>query len=273
MKKGFTLRYAPHFGMFRESAGEKLTDQLKFAAEAGFTAFEDNQMPRRPVATQAEIAAEMDRLGMEMGVFVGASSFQEVTFAGDDASARESVLADISNAVEVAKRVNVKWCTVVPGLYDLKLDWDYQTVNVIDLLQRCCEICEKSGLIMVLEPLNRLTNHPRVFLAKASQAYLICKAVDHPCCKILYDIYHQQITEGNLIPNIERSYSEIAYFQVGDNPGRKEPTTGEINYGKVFQFIHEKGYRGLVGMEHGNSQPGRDGEQAVIDAYRQCDPS
>lgn len=272
MKGSFNIRYAPHFDMFRQSAGERLTDQLKFAADAGFIAFEDNGMPRRSIATQAEIAAEMDRLGMEMGVFVASASFQEVTFAGNDASARDSVLADMNNAVEVAKRVNAKWCTVVPGLYDLKLDWDYQTVNVIDLLQRCCEVCEKSGLIMVLEPLNRLTNHPRVFLAKTSQAYLICKAVNHPCCKILYDIYHQQITEGNLIPNIEQSLSEIAYFQSGDNPGRKEPTTGEINYGNVFRFIHEMGYRDLVGMEHGNSKPGLEGEQAVIDAYHQCDP-
>ena len=273
MKEDFTLKYAPHFGMFRQSAGEKLTDQLKFAADVGFTSFEDNQMPKRPIATQAEIAAEMDRLDMEMGVFVAIASFQEVTFAGNDTSVRDSILADMSKAVEVAERVNAKWCTVVPGLYDLKLDWDYQTVNVIDLLQRCCEVCEKSGLIMVLEPLNRLTNHPRVFLAKTSQAYLICKAVDHPCCKILYDIYHQQITEGNLIPNIEQSFSEIAYFQSGDNPGRKEPNTGEINYSNVFRFIHEKGYGDLVGMEHGNSKPGLEGEQAVIDAYRQCDPS
>ena len=266
-KQKFNLKYAPHFGMFESSAGEDLVDQLRFAADHGFTAWEDNRMPRRDISTQEAVAHEMDRLDMEMGVFVATASFSEVTFAGTDGAAREAVLADMRDAVEVAKRVNTRWCTVVPGLYDLKLAWDYQTANVVELLKRCCEVCEETGLVMVLEPLNRLTNHPRVLLAGSPQAYMICKAVDHPCCKILFDIYHQQITEGNLIPNIDQSWSEIAYFQVGDNPGRKEPTTGEINYLNLCRHIHETGFSGLIGMEHGNSMPGKEGEQAVIDAY------
>ena len=270
-KHNFKLKYAPHFNMFKNSAGEDLVDQLKFAADVGFTAWEDNGMPKRDVPTQEKVAREMARLNLEMGVFVATGSFTDVTFAGDDAAAKEKVLADMRAAVEVAKRVNTRWCTVVPGLYDLKLAWDYQTANVIEHLKRCCEILEPSGLVMVLEPLNRLINHPRVFLAETPQAYMICEAVNHPCCKILYDIYHQQITEGNLIPNIDRAWSQIGYFQVGDTPGRKEPTTGEINYKNVFKHIHAKGWTGIVGMEHGNSQPGVEGERALIDAYAAVD--
>lgn len=270
-KTTFKLKYAPHFGMFQNSAGEDLADQLKFAADEGFTAWEDNGMPKRDVPTQEKIAKEMSRLKMEMGVFVATASFQDVTFAGTDAAQKEKVLSDMRNAVEIGKRVNAKWCTVVPGLFDLKLAWDYQTVNVIELLKQCCAICEKSGLVMVLEPLNRLANHPRVFLAEMPQSYMICKAVNHPSCKILCDLYHQQITEGNLIPNVDASYSEIGYFQCGDNPGRKEPTTGEINYRNVFKHIHGKSTQFIMGMEHGNSRPGKDGERAVIDAYRASD--
>ena len=92
-----------------------------------------------------------------------------------------------------------------------------------------------------------------------------------PSCKILFDIYHQQIHEGNLIPNIDLAWNEIAYFQCGDNPGRNEPTTGEINYFNVFRHIHAKGYKGIVGMEHGNSKDGIEGEKAVIKAYREVD--
>ena len=84
-------------------------------------------------------------------------------------------------------------------------------------------------------------------------------------------MYHQQITEGNIIPNIDKGWDEVAYFQVGDNPGRKEPTTGEMNYKNIFRHIHSKGFTGIVGMEHGNSKPGKEGEQAVIDAYAACD--
>ena len=108
-------------------------------------------------------------------------------------------------------------------------------------------------------------------MTKIPQAYQICKAVDSPSCKILNDLYHQQITEGNLIPNINMAWDEIAYFQVGDNPGRKEPTTGEINYKNVFKHIHKKGFKGIVGMEHGNSKPGKEGEEALIKAYRYSD--
>jgi hydroxypyruvate isomerase len=134
-----------------------------------------------------------------------------------------------------------------------------------------CEICEPAGLVMVLEPLNPWANHPGMFLSKIPQAYAICEAVNSPSCKILDDLYHQQITEGNLIPNIDKAWKHIAYFQLGDNPGRKEPGTGEVNYKNIFAHLHAKGFDGVVGMEHGLSTPGKEGEQKLIDAYRACD--
>jgi hydroxypyruvate isomerase len=100
---------------------------------------------------------------------------------------------------------------------------------------------------------------------------MICKAVNSPSCKIVNDIYHQQITEGNLIPNIDMAWDEIASFHLGDNPGRNEPTSGEINYKNIFKHIHQKGYDGVLCMEHGMSKRGKEGELAVIEAYRYCD--
>jgi len=270
-KNKFKLKYAPHFGMFRHSAGSDLIDQLKFMADNGFTALEDNRMGRRQVATQVAIAKEMSRLGMEMGVFVATADFKQPTFASGNKDMRDKVLADMRVAVEIAKRVNAKWCTVVPGTREHRLEPDYQTANVIDTLKRCAEICEPSGLVMVLEALNPWVNHPDLFLTKIPQGYMICKAVGSPSCKILNDLYHQQITEGNLIHNMDRAWDEIAYFQVGDNPGRKEPTTGEINYKNVFKHICQKGFKGIVGMEHGNSLPGVEGEKALIKAYVEVD--
>lgn len=263
----FKLKYAPHFGMFKEHSGTDLVDQLKFMRDQGFTALEDNGLPDRPIADQERIGKALEQLGMEMGVFVATKDFANPTFAVNKPEIREAFLKDVRNAVEVAKRVNAKWCTVVPGCHDERLDWDYQTANVIDNLRRCAEICEKTGLIMVLEPLNNRRDHPKLFLTRIAQAYAICRGVNSPTVKILYDMYHQQITEGNIIPNIDLAWSEIAYFQVGDNPGRKEPTTGEMNYRNIFRHIHAKGFKGIVGMEHGNSKPGKAGEQAVIDAY------
>ena len=71
--------------------------------------------------------------------------------------------------------------------------------------------------------------------------------------------------------NIDRNWEEIAYFQIGDNPGRNEPSTGEVNYKNIFKHLYNKGYRGVLGMEHGNASPGKDGELAVIKAYREAD--
>lgn len=267
----FKLKYAPHFGMFRHHAGEDLLDQIQFMADAGFKAFEDNNMKMREISTQEKIASKMAGLGMEMGVFVAHTiHWTEPNLASGDPDKLKEFLNEIKGSVEVAMRVNAKWMTVVPGHVDLRKDKGYQTRNVINALKRASEILEPHDLVMVLEPLN-FRDHPGLFLKKIPQAYQICKAVGSPACKILDDLYHQQIQEGNLIPNVDLAWEEIAYFQVGDNPGRKEPTTGEINYKNVFRHIHEKGYTGIIGMEHGNSKPEKEGELALIEAYATVD--
>jgi len=268
----FKLRYAPHFDMFTEHAGRDLVAQLEFMAAEGFTALEDNNMRTRPVADQERIAAAMTRLNMGMGVFVAHTiQWREADLVSGDAAKRDRFLAEVRGSVDVAKRVNATWMTVVPGHIDLQLHSEMQTANVIETLKRAAGILEPHGLVMVLEPLNTLRDHPGQFLNRIPQAYMICKAVGSPACKILFDIYHQQITEGNLIPNFNAAWDEVAYVQVGDNPGRNEPGTGEINYRNVFRHLHSRGFDGIVGMEHGNSRPARDGERAVIDAYRYAD--
>lgn len=268
----FHLKYSPHFGMFQNSAGADSIDQLKFAADHGFTGWEDNGMAGRPVEEQEKLARAMSDLGITMGVFVvNLETAWSPTLCLGPGEELDKFLAECKVAVDVAKRTNAKWMTVVPGARDGRLHMDYQTANVIEALRRASEIFEPHGLTMVLEALNPFTDHPGQFLAQSPQAFLVCRAVNSPSCKILFDIYHQQITEGNLIPNIDRCWSEIAYFQIGDNPGRNEPTSGEINYRNVFKHIHEKGYTGIMGMEHGISKPGKEGETALIEAYRWSD--
>ena len=270
-KHSFKLHYAPHIGMFAQNAGTNVVDQLNFMADEGFTAFEDNEMKNRPLAEQEAMAKTMRQRNLKMGVFVAHKIYwKEPNLASGKEAWRDEFLNDIKSSVEVARRVDAKWMTVVPGHLDLRKDMGYQMANVIESLKRASEILEPHGLIMVLEPLN-FRNHPGLFLTKSAQAYEICKAVNSPSCKILFDIYHQQIQEGNLIPNIENCWDEIAYFQIGDNPGRNEPTTGEINYKNVFKYIYNRGFEGILGMEHGNSAKGKKGERAVIEAYKETD--
>lgn len=267
----FKLHFAPHIGMFKHHAGDSIFDQIRFMADQGFTAFEDNNLKKREVDIQQKMGELLAQLNMQMGVFVGGRiKRSEPTLTTNDPDIRGAFLADIKSSVEAAKRVNATWMTVLPGRYDFRQDLGYQTANVVETFKRAAEILEPHNLVMVMEPLN-FYNHPGLFLTKIAQAYEICKTVDSPACKILFDIYHQQIQEGNIIPNIEKAWEEIGYFQIGDNPGRKEPTTGEINYKNIFKFIHEKGFNGVYGMEHGNFHKGKEGELAVIKAYREVD--
>lgn len=270
-KNKFNLNYAPHFGMFKHSAGEDLIDQLNFMADEGFTAFEDNNLKKRSISDQNKIASTLTKRNLRMGVFVAHSIYwKEPNLASGNIDKREEFLKEIRESVEVAKRVNAKWMTVVPGYKDLRLKDSYQQTNVIDSLKYACDILEPYDLTMVLEPLN-FRNHPGLFLTESPQAFEICKAINSKSCKILFDIYHQQIQEGNLIPNIDLCWDEISYFQIGDNPGRNEPTTGEINYKNIFKFIYNKGFKGILGMEHGNSVKGKIGEKQLIESYKSVD--
>ncbi len=267
--KPFNLDYAFHDGMFTHSAGKDFIDQIKYAYDKGFRSIEDNGMAGRSPEMQSKIGETLAKLGMRMGVFVVPKGGNGAnTLASKKKEHIEIFLEGCRKSVEVAKRCNAKWVTVVPGDFDRSLPLPIQTANVIEALKKGAEILEPHKLVMVLEP---LSDTPDLFLRSSTQTYEICRAVNSPSCKILYDAYHMQRNEGNLINNINLCWDEIEYFQMGDNPGRKEPTTGEINYKNIFKHIYNKGYKGIMGMEHGISKPGKEGEDRLIQAYRESD--
>jgi hydroxypyruvate isomerase len=267
---GFKLKYAPGLGLFEASAGKAPADQLKFMADQGFSAWFDNGLMGRPPAEQEALAKESQRLGLTVGPFVVYADFSVESFVIRDAAVNDMLAARFKTAVETGRRTGCRWTLAVPGRYNQRLDWDYQTANVVENLKRMAAICEPSGLVISLEPLNP-KDHPGLFLTKMAQAFQICKAVGSPSVKILDDMYHQQITEGNIIPNIDACWDELAAFHVGDSPGRREPGTGEMNYRNIFKHIHGKGYKGVLCLEHGLSRKGIEGEKALLAAYRDAD--
>ncbi len=267
----FKLKYAPSIGMFQEHAGKEIADNIRFCNDMGFRAMFDNGLMSRPPAEQEKIAGELQKYGMDLGPFVLYADFPVTSFVLNKDEIREMLVKKMKEGLEVAKRTGAKWALVVPGHYDERLHRDYQTANVIDNLRYCCDVVEPAGLTIVLEPLNTIHDHPGLFLNGIPQAYALCRAVNRPSCKIVDDVYHQQITEGNLIPNIEAAWSEIAAFHCGDNPGRNEPGTGEINFRNLFKYIHSRNYQGVICLEHGLSKKGKEGEAALIQAYRDSD--
>jgi len=268
--KPFKMNYAFHDGMFKFSAGKDFSDQIRFGYDQGFRAIEDNGMMARTPGDQEKIGNLLTKLNMSMGVFVHGFDHWPVStsLCSGNKEWRDKFLKYTREAIDVSKRCTGKLVTVVPGNYDRNIPFDYQTTNVLEALKPAAEILAPHQIVMVLEP---LSDTPDLFLRHSSQAYAICKSVNNPSCKILFDIYHMQRNEGNLIPGIDRAYDEIAYFQIGDNPGRNEPGTGEVNYKNIFKHLYHKGYRGMLGMEHGNAIPGKEGEAALIAAYREAD--
>lgn len=268
--KPFHLNYGFHDGMFKNHAGNDFVEQIKFAHSMGFRSIEDNGMMKRTPEEQTKIGDTLARLGMTMGVFVITTDnwHWKTTLTTGKQEWIDLMVKDCKQAVEVAKRCHAKHMTVVPGNYELTLSHDYQTANVIKALKIGSDILAPNNMVMVLEA---LSDNPDLFLRHSDQTFMICKAVDSPACKFLFDMYHMQRNEGDIIKNLDRTWEEIGYLQIGDNPGRNEPTTGEMNYKNIFKHIYNKGYKGVLGMEHGNSIPGKEGELALIKAYRYSD--
>ena len=270
-KAKFTLKYAPTLGMFNKNAGNDPIDNLKFIADQGFRAVYDLNLINRPPAEQEKIVNEGRKLGLEWGQF-SVKTGNGPHFVLDKQEGKDELKAKMRDALEVQKRTGINTGLILLGVVDPKLHLEYQTVNVIENLRMCCDIVGNAGLMLVMEPLNTLVNHPGVFLTRTTQAKLLCVAVNHPCCKMVNDLYHQQVTEGNLIPNLEMCWDYIGSIHLGDNPGRNEPTSGEINYKKIFKWFYDRKYDEVLSCEHGQSQPGKEGELAIIQAYREVDP-
>lgn len=268
----FSLHFAPHEGSFA-SRGDRL-EQIAFAADQGFTAWEDNEAAGRPVDEQVAMARALSSRGMTMGVFVASMpkwGQSRPILGANDGAEREAFLADIRASIDVAKRLNATRMTVVTGFLDPKVPLDIQTARVIDVMRRAGDLVAPHNIAMVMEPLNTRTNHPGVYMQSIAQGYAVARGANSPGVKILADLYHEQIQSGNLIPVLDTCWSEIGYIQFGDNPGRNEPGTGEINFTTIVRWLRAKRYAGVIGMEHGNSVKGRAGEERLIAAYRTID--
>lgn len=263
----FKLRYAPRLGLV---ANLPIPRQMEIYAENGFTAFEYNGLPNHSFSEIEQFRKKRDALKLSMGVFVINRGGWRPTSLPDK-SGHKTFLEDVRKAVEIHNIMGNECATATSGLGVPHLTFQQQTANCIEALKRAAEIVEKTKMVIVLEPLNHKVDHAGYFVTYSEHAGEIIGGVNHPQVKILFDMYHQQISEGNIINHIHQYWDLIGYFQIGDVPGRKEPLTGEMNYSNIFKAIHAKGFKGLLGGEHGLSVPGMPGLMKCFDAYRKCD--
>ncbi|MEM1046955.1 MAG: TIM barrel protein [Pseudomonadota bacterium] len=274
----FGLTFAPHLGlwspdagMFRHHAGDDPVDQIRFMADQGFRAMEDNWMKARDADIQTRIGRELERQDMQMGVIVNTTKYAEPTFVLNDRTERDRLMQEVRDTANVAKRVGARFVTTLSGAAHPSLPRDYQTAAMIENLKWAGSVAAEEGLVLALEPINH-KGWPGTFVTEIGHAYLICRAVDLPSVKILYDFWHQQIHAGDLIANLDLAWDEIAYFQIADNPGRVEPGAGEINYKTIMRTIADRGFTGMIGMEFESTLDSKEGERRVLESIRSIDP-
>jgi hydroxypyruvate isomerase len=267
----FGRNYAPHLGLFRHHAGVDPLEQIRFLADEGFRSLEDTGLRAKPIALQRQIGRELTRRGLSLVCFTGVAEFGRPTFASGRPELRQAVLRDLRLAIEAAKRVGARQLSIVPGKRDAVLDPSTQQRNALEMLERCADVCEPRGVTLLLEPIDYGPGHSRLFLRSARDAAALCRSVGRPSCRVLIDVYQQEVA-GEDVPGLLPDIADVlGHVQLGDFPGRKEPGSGELDFRKLLATLDAVGYQGALGMEHGTALAGRAGERAVIDAYLALD--
>jgi hydroxypyruvate isomerase len=223
--------------MFTEMPFEQ---RLEYVADMGFSAFEfwTRQGKDMNIALALKLA-----LRLEVGAFVGSSA------ALVDPAQHDQFLSDISRAAALAVDLSCPNLIVTSGAALAGVTRDEQRRNIVAALRAAAPTAADADVCLVLEPLNQ-TDHPGTFLSSSDEGFAIVREVNSPNVKLCFDVYHQQISEGNLTARIVDNLDLIGHIQVADVPGRHEPGTGEINYEHIFGVLRERGYRGFVGLEY-----------------------
>ncbi len=268
------LRFAPHIGlnsmddgMFMHHAGNDPVDQINFIAGQGFAGVEDNFFKMRPLAEQKEIAAALEKHGLEMGAMVFNMNFEIPTLVSQSIEAKDAMKIEINTAIEAAKINNAKTLTTLSGITDQSLPAELQTLNMVDNLRWIGDEMGKHGLTLGVEAITKRI-WAGVFLNSTRKALQIVKAVNHPHVKLIFDVFQAQVEDGDILRGLDESWQEIVLIQLADAPDRNEPGSGELNFKNILQRIHVKGFTGLVEMEHGHSRPGIDGEKHTLKVWQ-----
>ncbi len=176
----------------------------------------------------------------------------------------QEFLADILDHIQTAKKFNVQNLICFAGAVQKEIPWEVQYRQIIEGLRKAGDLADKHDVYVVLEPLNSVES-PQMSVLSAKEGFKIVNEVNHPRVKLDFDMYHLQLSEGNIINNLRQGLDKgwIRFVEVGDVPGRKEPGTGETNYPNIFRVLREKGYAGFVGLEHGTSSTPQHAMQVV----------
>jgi len=286
--KKFRMKFAPR-GLFRASSHGNPFKRLKFLADNGFTAVEGLVFcnPKKPykqedMDKQTALGAYAKELGLAMGCI---SSMNEKDFPVMTANqvpvkdrvirgkkeVRDCLKSQLEITLGVMERLGSKTFIIGPGIADKELPAEKQYENVVENMSFCADFCKRNGVVMEIEPLNT-KSHPNMYCDRAVLGARIVRDVNNPHCRLLYDIFHEYMQTGSTEtlddPDV---WDCIESFHMADAPSRNEPGTGVIDYKKVLGKIWAKGYRGFIGLEHGQTDKTVAGDMKLLEIYRELD--
>ncbi|MEM6342975.1 MAG: TIM barrel protein [Bacteroidota bacterium] len=271
LRTPFHINFAPQLGMFQHKAGSKPGDQIKFMSSNGFRVIEDMGFLTRSKLERRQIMNSLQKEDLTLGTFIGHRvDWHHPTLCTGRKTDVRRFMTEIKESVSIAKRTNCKQLCVFPGPVSLTYDFQTQRKNLIENLKRALELVVPNGIELLLVPINPSV-YPGQFISSLEEASYFSKAAGSNACRILFNTYSHQRYHGNLIESISKYWNEIGYFQLADVPGKKEPLTGEINFIRLLSFIQESGYKGILGMDHGLSKDGLEGENQILRNYRVID--
>ena len=241
--------------------GQPVEEKIRRVAAAGFKALEDLAWVNNDPDS---VKAALDECGVSLTAVVLQSRDTEINAAVGQRhgmvweDAYEAYEKAFRESLVYMKKVGVPMAILVPGLERQDVSREKQRENIVKTMKNLGSIAEAEGVRLTLEPLNVLVDHKGQYLWKTEEAVSILEEVGSPAISLLYDVYHQQISEGNLISTITKYMDKIGHIHLADVPGRKEPGTGEINYTNVLNAIRDGGYNGTLAFESFCSTDGDD---------------
>lgn len=253
------------------TAPKDYLEQIQFAYDHGFRAWEDNWLSGRDPKLWEKIAEFCRDKKMALGVSV-ITVGHRIDFSNASKEDLAKLTTDMKKGVTLAKATGQTYMTYLPGSRN-EMPRQQQIIQAVDTVNLCCDIVEDSGIILALEPVSHKIQKKDPLLRSFADGHLLCKTVNRKSCKLLADFYHEgAIGNGDkLIKNAEKVWDQVGYVQYADSPGRKEPGTGQLDLGAVTKWLRKKQYTGIVGMEHKAKGKGEQGLKDFLAAYRKID--
>lgn len=287
--KDFKMKFAPRQHLFRDVVGGDELKRLDWIRAAGFTAVEGitfiqpmKKYSQKDVDLHFALGEHAQKLGLQVGSCSSMNekdsplmSGEKFVFEGKSAVGRTAVRALLVEQMEatfaVLRRVKSNSFIIGAGAKDLDLPAEKQYENVVENMKFCADYCSKNGFFMLIEPLN-VKSHKNIYFDNATLGAKVAEDVGSPHCKILFDIFHEQMQVGNLdsLDN-PKVWAQIQAFHFSDSPTRQEPFTGTIDFKKLIHTLKRKAWSGIIGLEHSKSEKGIAGDMKVLNAYRRLD--